>query len=89
MNPLISLREVRDGKMAQQIRALDAKPDDPNLIPVTHIVLVGLTVVVMEHHDQSNLGRKGPIWLTFLYHCPSLKAVRTGTQAGQEPGGRS
>lgn len=27
----------------------------------------------MNHHDQSNFGRKGFAWLTLLYHCASLK----------------
>jgi hypothetical protein len=39
-------------------------------------------------HDQSNSGRKGFIWLMVPYCGAPLKNVRTGTQAGQEPGGR-
>lgn len=38
---------------------------------------------------KSKQGRKRFLWLT-LPHCnPSLKGVRTGTQTGQEPGGRN
>ena len=35
------------------------------------------------------LWRKGFIWLTLPRHCWSSKKVRTGTQEGLEPGGRS
>ena len=59
----------------------------PLLAPTS--VLVRVTVAVMRHQDQSNLGRKGFIHLVLLHHSPSKKEVRTGTQAGQEPGGRS
>jgi hypothetical protein len=48
-------------------------------------VLVRVTIVVMKHHDQSNLGRKGLIWLTLPHHCSSFKEVRTGTQAYRNP----
>ena len=42
-----------------------------------------------KHHDQeASWGGKGLFGLHF-YHCSSQKEVRTGTQAGQEPGGRS
>lgn len=44
---------------------------------------------VMKHHDQSNLGRKEFISLTVPYNSSSPEAVRTGTEAGQEVGGRS
>jgi hypothetical protein len=43
----------------------------------------------MKHHNQSNLGRNGFIWLTLLHHCSSQKEVRTGTQAGKKRGDRS
>ena len=52
----------------------------------THVnihALVGVTIAVMKHHDQSNLRRKE------AYHCLSMKEVRTGTRAGQDLGGRS
>jgi len=52
-------------------------------------VLLRVTIAVIKHHDQSNLGRKGSIWLTLPYHCSSMKEIRTGTQTGQESGGRS
>jgi hypothetical protein len=35
------------------------------------------------------LGRKGSLLLTLLHHSPPLKWVRTGTQAGLEPGDKS
>ena len=38
---------------------------------------------------KSKLGKKGFIWLTFANCSSSLKDVRTGTKAGQEPGGRN
>lgn len=47
-------------------------------------VLVRVATVVINHHDQSNLGRKNFSWLTLPYHCSSLKGVRTGSQTGQE-----
>ena len=40
---------------------------------------------VMKYHDQSNVVRKGFIWLMFPHLCSSLWEVRTGTQTGQEP----
>ena len=52
-------------------------------------VLVRVTIAVMKHHDQGNLGKKGFIQLTLPYHCSSSKEVRTGTQTWQEPAGRS
>jgi hypothetical protein len=39
---------------------------------------------VIEQHDQSKMGRKGFIWLTFPQHCTSVKGVRKGTHTGQE-----
>jgi hypothetical protein len=51
-------------------------------------VLVKVTVV-LKHHHQSNFGREGFIWLMLPHHCSSLKEVRTGTQTGQAPEGRS
>jgi hypothetical protein len=50
-------------------------------------ILIRFSIAVMKHHDQKQLGKKGFILLT--PHNSSLKAVRAGTQAGQEPGGRS
>ena len=52
-------------------------------------VLVGVCIAAMKHHDQSKLGRKGFIPLTFMQHCSSLREVRAGCQTGQEHGGRS
>jgi hypothetical protein len=38
---------------------------------------------------RSKMGKKWLIQLTIPDHTPSLEKVRMGTQAGQEPGGRS
>ena len=43
-------------------------------------VSVRVPIAVMKDHDQSNLRRKGFIWLTLPHHCSSLKEVRTGAQ---------
>jgi hypothetical protein len=40
-------------------------------------VLVRVTVAVMKHHDQNNLGREEFIWLMLPYHSSSSKKVRT------------
>jgi hypothetical protein len=37
---------------------------------------------------KSRLGRKGFVQLTLPHSCLSLKKARTGTQTGQDPGGR-
>ena len=52
-------------------------------------VLVRISIAVMKHHDQGQIREKVFIWLTPSHHDPLLKAVRTGTQAGQEPKCRS
>lgn len=38
-----------------------------------HSVFVRAYVAAVNHHDQSNFGRKGLVWLTLLYHCAFLK----------------
>ena len=43
----------------------------------------------MKQHDQEEDGEEGFVWLTLPHQSPSSKEVRTGTQAGKEPGGRS
>lgn len=48
-----------------------------------------VAIAVMKHYDQKHLGRKGFIVLMIPHHCSSSKKIRTGTQAWQEPGGRS
>jgi hypothetical protein len=58
-------------------------------IPDYVSILVGATIGVIKHCDQSNLERKGLIWLLLPHHSSSSKEVRTGTEAGQKPGGRS
>jgi len=47
-------------------------------------------IAVMKRHDQkASWGGKGLFGLYFRITVPSLEEVRTGTQVGQEPGGRS
>ena len=62
------------------------KPGAPILSPPLSVMV---TVAVLKHNNQQNLGRKEFIWFKFPYHCLSPMEVRTGTQAGQEAGGRS
>lgn len=47
-----------------------------------HCVCVKVSVAVMKHQSEGNLGTKG----SFL---SPLSEVRAETQMGQEPGGRS
>ena len=51
------------------------------------IVLVKVAFAVMKQQYQRHLGRKACVQLTLLYHCSSLRDVRTGTQTGQKPRG--
>lgn len=37
---------------------------------------------------KGNSGKEGFVQLGLPHHCSSLKEVRIGTQAGQEPGGQ-
>lgn len=48
-----------------------------------------LSIVVRRTKTQSSLGNKGFIWLIHLDHDPSLRGTKTGSLAGQEPGGRN
>jgi hypothetical protein len=41
-------------------------------------------LVVMKHHGQSKVERKGFIQLMLPYHSSWMEEVRMGTQAGQE-----
>ena len=41
-----------------------------------------VTVAMTTHHDKSNLGRKGFIWLTLPRCSLSLKEARTGFKQG-------
>jgi hypothetical protein len=51
---------------------------------------VRVSIAVMKHQDQkASWGKKMYIPLPLPYLCSLLKEVRTGTQTGQEPGGRS
>ena len=36
--------------------------------PSHQAVCLRVTIAVMKHHDQSNLGRKGFMWLMVLHH---------------------
>lgn len=55
-----------------------------------HAVYVSyITVAAMNTTTKSKLGRKAFTGLTLPYHSSSLKAVKTGTQTGPEPRGRS
>ena len=45
--------------------------------------------IMIRHHNRSSLAKKGLICLTLPHHHSSAKAVRTGTQTGQKPEGRS
>lgn len=47
-------------------------------------VLIRVSIVVMKYHDQSNIGLKDLIGLSFLIIFLSLKEVRAGTQIRQE-----
>ena len=58
-----------------------------NSLSRTESVLVRASIAVMKHYDQSNLGRKGFVWLTLPHHCSSLKEVRTGTQGRNKEAG--
>lgn len=52
-------------------------------------ILVRVSITVMKHDDQSNLEEKEFIWLRLPHHCSLAKEVRTGTETGQDAGGRS
>lgn len=49
------------------------------------LVLVRLIIAAVKHHDQEQLEER----VSLAYRYIALKEVRTGTQLGQEPGGRS
>ena len=42
-----------------------------------------VSIAVIKHHGQSNLGKKMFPWFMLPYHCSSLKEVRTGTKWGR------
>ena len=50
---------------------------------------IRVTISVMKHHDQKQVGRQGFTWVTFPHFSLSLNEARTGNQTGQEPGSRS
>jgi hypothetical protein len=52
--------------------------------------LIRGSTAATQHHDQNETcTAQGLIWLTLPDHRPSLEEVRTGSQAGLEPEGRS
>jgi hypothetical protein len=48
-------------------------------------VLVGVTIAVMKHHDQSNLRRKGLISLIVLYNSSLSIAVKGSNSSRAGP----
>lgn len=48
-------------------------------------VLNYISLAVMKHADQKQLGKKGLIWFMLPGHHPTLREVREGTRE-QEPG---
>lgn len=52
-------------------------------------VLVSVSIAVMKHLDQKQVGEERFIWLTLPHYRSSLKEVKAGAQTGQELGGRS
>lgn len=55
----------------------------------SHGVSVRVLLVRWNTLTKKQVERKGSVWLNASSHCLSLKEVRIGTQAGQEPGDRS
>jgi hypothetical protein len=52
-------------------------------------IRVALVMISLHRNrTQAKTGKKGFIWLMLLHHSLS-KEVKTGTQTGQEPGGRN
>ena len=49
-------------------------------------VLVRVTIAVTKHHDQNQVGQVRVYKGSTPHCCSSLKEVRTGSQAEQEPG---
>jgi hypothetical protein len=52
-------------------------------------LFINLGFYCYDETIKSKLGREGFVRLILPYQCLSLKEVRTGTQARQEPGCRS
>lgn len=50
--------------------------------PVHTSILVRVSIVVIRHHDQSNLRKKGLFWLTLPHHSPPSKGFREDLDAG-------
>ena len=84
---------IGDGEMAQPIECLSCKYKDLSSDPWCSCekpgILVRVSIAVMKHPDKSNVGRKGFVSFTVLAYSWSLREVRAGTQAGQDPGSRS
>ena len=54
------------------------------------VVLAEISISVIKHHDQNQLGKKrGYFRLQISGHTPPLKEIMTGTQAGQKSGSRN
>jgi hypothetical protein len=54
----------------------------------TGLCPVGVSITVMRHHEQKQLEEK-KLHLAYTSTSLVIPEVRTGTQTGQEPGGRS
>lgn len=46
---------------------------------------LGLIFAVMKYHDEKNLGKEH-VYFTVPYNSSSSKAMRVGTQSGQNSG---
>jgi hypothetical protein len=64
-------------------------PPHPYFLLTVSFLLSSFNFKIKKHHDLSNLEKKGFILLTLPGYSSSSKAVRAGTQAGQEPGSRN
>jgi hypothetical protein len=92
LDPGIHITWLTTNPSSRRSNALFQSPWEPAYIQCTKIHIGCLSWGFYhcgEAHNQSNMERKGFILLTRLHHSSSSKKGRTGTQAGQEPGGRS
>jgi len=80
--------EFGEIKIALEMDGVDGC-NEPNMFHACELSWLVLPLLWWNTVVKSKLGRKGFIW--FILQCcnSSLKEVRTGTQAGQEPGDRS
>ena len=73
-------------------KCLPRKSSDPSSVSrsLAKVRLrISIASAVVKQPDLSSMGRRGLIQLPPPQHCSSLEGVRAGTQAGQEPAGRS